>query len=168
MKLSYIYRTGLCKLTRQWSSLNGFEFSFPTIILDMISASLYFDGGKARPLLGPTSSLEKAFLCFLHKISFTNFGQVAKNIIRQQLLFTYYFTTSLPCVRLHNRNRNTLGPGIRTSTVTGPPYMFIIHTDSIISTEKYVNLEIVRTDSGAALYISVCKCKWQLLDAFDQ
>ncbi len=71
-----IFRPGLCKLTRKWSSENGFEFSFPSVILDLISASLFFDGGKVRPQLGSTSSIEKSFLSFLHKLSFSDFAHV--------------------------------------------------------------------------------------------
>jgi hypothetical protein len=68
-------RPGLCKLTRQWATDHGFELSFPVIVLDMLAASLYFDAGKVRPPLGATSSVEKAFLAFLHKLSFTDFSK---------------------------------------------------------------------------------------------
>ena len=70
-------RPGLCKLIRQWASVNGFELSFPAFILDLISASLFFGTSKVRPQLEPTSTVERSFLAFLHKLSFTDFATSA-------------------------------------------------------------------------------------------
>ena len=61
-------------MVRQWAAVNGFEFSFPTFMLDLISASLFFETPKVRPQLEPTSTVERSFLAFLHKLSFTDFS----------------------------------------------------------------------------------------------